>query len=376
MRSNLGAVLLLATIGCGQPRPAPPIGSLRPPTAALATSLFLIGDAGAPADGDRVLRHLETTVREAAADTVVVYLGDNIYPDGLPPAGTRGYAEAERRLLLQVEAARPADRVVFIAGNHDWNQTGTADDWDAVMRQDQRLRKEGLALSPSAGCPGPEVIDIGAHLRLVAIDTEWWLHGFPSPRRDNCESRTPETVLDAVEAAVREPEGRHVVVLGHHPPVSAGPHGGYFDWQDHVFPLREIAPWLWVPLPVVGSAYPLVRRTGVTAQDQSHPAHRHMVAALKARLAPYTPLLYAAGHEHQLNLLTGASIGARYVAVSGAGMTGHERDAIGRPDGLIFAARTPGFMRLDVFTDATVRLQIITIPSDTRSRIVYETWVQ
>ncbi len=340
-------------------------------------SLFLIGDAGAPAPGgDRVLTHLRTVLTEATVDTAVVYLGDNIYPDGLPPRGARGYAEAERRLLVQVDASRAADRVILIAGNHDWTQTGVASDWDAVLRQDQRLRHEGLALSPPAGCPGPEVIDIGAHLRLVALDTEWWLHGFPLPQDDECQHRTPDQVLDAVEAALREAQGRHVIITAHHPPVSAGPHGGYFDWQDHVFPLREVARWLWVPLPGMGSAYPAIRRTGLTAQDHSHPANRQLMAALKTRLDPHKPLLYAAGHEHQLNFFTGESIGARYVAVSGAGTAGHERDAMGRPPGLLFGTRVAGFMRLDVFADASVRLQVITVPSSIRTRIAHEAWLQ
>jgi len=378
-RSSLGAALLVMALALwyGQPRPAPPDAPSRPPTAALATSLFLIGDAGAPeADGDRVLRHLAATVTEASAETAVVYLGDNIYPDGMPPVGTRRYAEAERRLLVQVDAARAADRVVFIPGNHDWTQTGTPGDWDAVVRQDQRLRVEGFALSPRAGCPGPEVIDIGAHMRLVAIDTEWWLHGFPPPRDATCRHRTADEVLDGVEAAVRAPANRHVVIVAHHPPISAGQHAGYFDWQDHLFPLREVASWLWVPLPGLGSMYPLLRRTGLTPQDQYHPANRHMVAALRARLAPHPPLLYAAGHEHQLNFLTGESIGARYVAVSGAGMTGHEREATGRPEGLLFATRTPGFMRVDVFADGTVRLQVITVPTGTLGRPAHETWLR
>ena len=63
-------------------------------------SAFLIGDAGAPAlpvDGstelvDPVLRALRSDVAEAVASrdasrVVVLFLGDNVYRDGLPPAG-------------------------------------------------------------------------------------------------------------------------------------------------------------------------------------------------------------------------------------------------------------------------------------------------
>lgn len=377
MRTSLGVALLVVAAGCTPPQLVLPIPAVRLPTADLTMSMFLIGDAGAAAaDGDRVLVHLRAMVHDAPADTAVVFLGDNIYPHGLPPADDRGYADAERRLLAQVDAVRRADRVVFIPGNHDWTQTGAPRDWDAVLRQDQRLRAEGFAISPRAGCPGPEVIDLGPHLRVVALDTEWWLHGFPAPRDAGCPHRTVAEVLGALDAAIRVPDGRHVVIAAHHPPISAGPHGGYFDWQDHLFPLREVAAWLWVPVPGLGSAYPLLRRTGLSAQDQAHPANRRLMASLKARLEAAPPLLYAAGHEHQLNLFTGETIGTRFVAVSGAGMAGHERDAIGRPDGLLFGTRTPGFMRLDIFADASVRLQVITIPSGEAGRTVHEAWLR
>src|SRR5436309_11924013 len=42
-------------------------------------------------------------------------------------------------------------------------------------------------------------------------------------------------------------------------------HGGHFGWQDHIFPLRNIKPWLWIPLPLIGS----VRSEEHTSELQS-----------------------------------------------------------------------------------------------------------
>src|SRR2546422_8176212 len=33
-----------------------------------------------------------------------------------------------------------------------------------------------LFRSPGGGCPGPRVVDLAGGVRLVALDTEWWLH--------------------------------------------------------------------------------------------------------------------------------------------------------------------------------------------------------
>lgn len=368
-------VALAATIACARPLISGPMAEDASSTAPVEHVVYLLGDAGGTTAGDPVLRTLTDVLSATTVPAVVVFLGDNIYPSGLPPETDRGYDEAERRLMAQVAAARGAAHVLLVPGNHDWTQQGHADDWDAVRRQDERLRREGLHLSPPAGCPGPEVVDIGSGLRFVVLDTEWWLHGQPTPVLSaGCAARTEREVLDALDRAVT-PAGREVIVVGHHPPVSAGPHGGVFDWQDHLFPLREVRRWLWLPLPVVGSAYPLARTLGPSVQDQAHPLYRRMVDALAARLRPHAPLLFAAGHEHQLNVFTGERVGTRYIAVSGAGMTGHERDAVGHRPGLRFATRGPGLMRLDVLETGQVRLSVIVV-ADGRAETAWSTWLR
>lgn len=372
MSAGFGSVASCRTVPPAQvAAPAAPIGD-----AQIESTVILIGDAGAAdAGGDPVLAALAATVAEASGRTTVVFLGDNIYPNGLPRAGDAAWQESERRLLAQVDAARGAARVVFLPGNHDWTQTGQASDWDAVRRQGDRLAATGTAiLRPQGGCPGPEIVDIGAGLRLVAIDTEWWLHGRPTPAADlRCAATTADEVTTQLDAALATAGVRHVIVAGHHPPVSAGPHGGHFDVIDHLFPLRAVKPWLWIPLPLVGSAYPLARQAGTTVQDQSHPVNRRMVATLRAVVAPHAPLLFAAGHEHQLGLFTGGSIGARYVAVSGAGIRGHKRGAVGRERDALFADRGPGFMRVDVLRDGRVRLTVV-MPGDATAEPAQRIW--
>src|SRR2546426_6662505 len=86
-------------------------------------SLLLIGDAGMSDAGraDPVLRALSTEAAILPQRTTVVFLGDNIYPHGLPPAGDGGRARAESRLRAQVEAATSSGaEVLFIPGNHDY----------------------------------------------------------------------------------------------------------------------------------------------------------------------------------------------------------------------------------------------------------------
>jgi len=341
-------------------------------------SLLLIGDAGAAApEGDPVLQALSREIQRDAGRTVALFLGDNVYPEGLPPEGHTRRAESERRLLAQIEAGQSASRLIFVPGNHDWKLSGSPDDWEAVVRQGSFLSAHGPGrMFPEPGCPGPAVVDLGSHLRLVLIDTEWWLHGQPAPREElSCSAADAAGVVANIRTALEEAGTRHVVVVGHHPPVSAGPHGGHFGILDHLFPLRALKPWAWLPLPIVGSAYPIGRKMGVSTQDQSNERNQSMVAALRSAIEPSNPLLFAAGHEHQLAVFETGAIGTRYVAVSGAGIVDHERGKLGTVKGALFASKAPGFMRLDVMADGRVRLDVLGQASDgIHSR--YSVWLK
>jgi hypothetical protein len=58
----------------------------------IAADLWLIGDAGLPNPaGEPVLRALTAEIRRAEPGlALVVFLGDNIYPNGLPDSRARG----------------------------------------------------------------------------------------------------------------------------------------------------------------------------------------------------------------------------------------------------------------------------------------------
>jgi Calcineurin-like phosphoesterase len=374
-RSALAGGFLVVLVGVAQAAGAPPpAGVPGPPVHAIARSLFLIGDAGKPAKGEEpVLVALRRDVAPLASRATVVFLGDNVYPRGLPPETDPDRPEMERRLDDQVDAARPfGAHVVFIPGNHDW-AGGRSGGWASVRREQQRVEERGgpaVEFLPKDACPGPEVVDEGQQLRLVALDTQWWLqsHQEPQGTTTTCAADSEEEVTEALRAALEQAGRRAVVVVMHHPLVSGGPHGGRFGLKQHLFPLTEVKKWAWLPLPLIGSAYPIARSQGISSQDQGSGAYRRMRDALVGAARGHPPLAWASGHEHVLEVIERRQLGR--VLVSGAGIVGHAsyvRDV----DGARFAAGQAGYMRIDFLDDGRRRLSVVEVAKDASSREVY-----
>jgi hypothetical protein len=383
------AVALAVTACTSALQPATPTPAPLPPKDSIELAIFLIGDAGSSAyDGEPVLKELalqSDSLRPVRQ--FVVFLGDNVYPRGVPPLGHAQRDDAERKVAAQVLAIRKGSaQGLLIPGNHDWDRQGR-DGWNAIRRQDTLVRKFGgddVRLAPAGGCPGPDVVDLGTRVRLIAMDSEWWVHNDVKPYGETspCPTRTEDEVADSLAGALRDKGERHAIVLTHHPLRSGGIHGGSFTLGDHVFPLRNWKRWMWLPLPLIGSLYPFARQMGITNQDASGRKYRAMRSAFEGAFREHPPLVVASGHDHDLQVIRGGRSGitwAAYQLVSGAGILGHA-SVVRNVDGSLFKREAAGFMRLDVTRDGRVRLSVTTVVPDGErmdgeSAEVYSMWL-
>jgi hypothetical protein len=137
--------------------------------------------------------------------------------------------------------------------------------------------------------------------------------------------------------------------------------------------LREVAPWLWVPLPLIGSLYPAARQHGISNQDLWSPAYQQLIAALRRAFAGAKPALYAAGHEHNLQVLAGGP--ARLELVSGGGIYGHTGRVV-PIEGTLFSKEASGFARLDVPVAGRARLAVLEVDRAGITREVFSTWAE
>lgn len=370
---RLGASLVLPAILCAAcaGRILPPTrAGPAPPTDVVAT-VILIGDAGAPrASGEPVLQAVGRVLAHRPDTALVLFLGDNIYPRGLPDSADPGFPEAARRLHAQLALSSQVP-VLFVPGNHDWHKSGP-EGWARIRRQGRFIARESgerARLLPADGCPGPEVADVGSGIRLVLLDTEWWLFPHEKPGEGSaCTARSEAEVVARLERLLGEPPARQVIVAGHHPLETGGPHGGYFSLSDHLFPLRNLHPALFVPLPIIGTAYPAIRGLGISAEDVHGGKNRVLRAGLDTAFVCAPPAIYAAGHEHSLQLIDRGR--PPLLAVSGTGIYGHESHVQGIP-GTRVAVAEAGFMRVDLLRDGRLRVGVLTVDRGGEPREVY-----
>ncbi|MCC9166484.1 metallophosphoesterase [Pontibacter harenae] len=279
----------------------------------LLYSVFLIGDVGAPdlENGEPSLKLMRAQMDQAGEQSATIFLGDNVYHNGLPEPGSYDREISEARLNAQLDILKGyAGEKYMIPGNHDWNHSGRGG-MDYVVRQqryvneylsDENIVTGGDFYVPGNACPGPYEVKISDDLVLIALDSEWWLHAFDRPYGTNssCGAATEAELLVQLEDIIEKNSGSDIMVVAHHPLMSRGAHGGFFSLKDHFFPLTMLRDWMYLPLPVIGSIYPFARKYGGILQDIPHPRYQAYIEGLLNIFEKYDNIVYAAGHEHAL----------------------------------------------------------------------------
>jgi hypothetical protein len=359
----LALVCMLSLQACS------PRAFVRPPleTASLDSlpqpihSVFLIGDCGKPsAENEPVLELLGRMTQQAGKNSTVVFLGDNAYDAGLPEQGHPDRPEMERRLLAQTKsvAESPCSRFM-IPGNHDWDLMRPGG-WNAVKRQEEFVEgswAHGNTFRPDGGCPGPSVARLAPGLTLVMLDSQWWLHTHQKPgKSQGCTADGEMDFVQALRDTLAHYQQDRLIVAAHHPIWTYGTHGGHFGLKYHLFPLLMAKKNLFVPLPVLGTLAVWARKCGGTSQDCSHPRYRRYRKALREVFADHPGLIYAAGHEHNLQYNREGRV---HHVVSGSGT---KSQSVGHGKWCQYSRGNKGLARLDLMPDQSVVLKFI-LPS-------------
>ncbi|MGB8195227.1 MAG: metallophosphoesterase, partial [Chitinophagaceae bacterium] len=331
-------------------------------TDTIANRIVLIGDAGALINGRHPVPDMVKKTIPFDKRTLIVYLGDNLYKEGLPDDAYVGYAEARSVLDSQVHIVEntPA-RLIMIPGNHDWNNGGEHG-YQAILRQQNYvniLGKENVQFFPQDGCGGPVEVPLGKDVVLVIFDSQWWIHPYDKPGvESDCPYKTQTEVLTQLTDIFSRNLTKLVILACHHPFRSTGIHGGYFGIKQHIFPFTDKWKNLYIPLPGIGSIYPISRSVFGSPQDIPHPAYQNMIRDVEAVARTHPNVIFVAGHEHNLQLIKDSSY---HYIVSGSGS---KTSRVAKSRKTMYTAMEHGFATIDVSTNKNVDISFYITTGD------------
>jgi len=307
----------------------------------LVHTFFLLGDAGND-DNPLIagkLDVLKKRLSRSSSKGTLLFLGDNIYPAGMPAKGKPERAAAEQKIDFQIAIAKAfKGRSIFIPGNHDWYSEGK----EGLLRESgyvtDQLGKDSFL--PKKGCPLEEIV-INEKTALLLVDSQWYLENWDDDPEinDDCDLKTREDFLEELEERLDENQHRLVILAVHHPLVSNGPHGGQYSWRKQLFPTNSD-----FPIPIVGSLINLLRSaSGTSPQDIRNRKYTEFSRRVMTLLQGRKNVVVVSGHEHNLQYLEREGI--RQV-ISGAGSKIESARAIWRED---FSYGGTGYATLQVY---------------------------
>lgn len=331
--------------------------------------LYLLGDAGAPEnlnlEQNFLFQHLKKALDNEKQESSIVFLGDNIYPAGLPSKKKGNRDKAEGIIDEQLDIVENFQgKTYIIPGNHDWNHWKSGGK-KAIERQENYVQsyykdeKNKVKFYPNNACGDPVVTKVSKDLYYLFIDSQWWLQDWEKEKKMNrgCDIKSRQEFLQKLDEIFRIYKNDQLVVFMHHPLYSNGEHGGKFSLKTHLFPLTEINKNLWIPIPLLGTIYPIHRSIGNSIQDISHPLYQELKNEILGMINLNKNIIFAAGHEHNFQYFNELD---QHFIVSGSG----SKSSFGKKGGKAEVVRSvKGYSKLFFYKNGEVWLDFIQVDS-------------
>jgi UDP-2,3-diacylglucosamine pyrophosphatase LpxH len=231
-------------------------------------TLFLLGDTGDAHCAEPVNEHFYSKLLKHQTESSVVFLGDNVYPNGIP------YNSGKKKKIAQAKLEIHLDRLVdyshtayFVAGNHDYHKVFKSPkrilaQQELIRSYDQKSKGE-IAYRPidQAG-DMVELIALNSKIAMLAMDSQWAL------KKIN-KRNTRKLFREPLERALKESENyEYLIIAAHHPLYTVGDHG-----HEKLF---------------------------IASEDLHRKKYRKLINEIEPKLPSGVKIIYAAGHDHSL----------------------------------------------------------------------------
>lgn len=335
-------------------------------------SIYLFGEMGRiPVANNPITQHIQRTLQQAESNTTAIFLGSHLYPKGLSgkKKSRRAAGEAELRSKLSLLDGFPGN-YYFVGGEHDWEYRGDLGH-KAINRmedffEDELEQKDPFL--PEKGCGDPTNIKVEDDVVLIFINSQWWLEDWPNEPGINkgCDVKSKSEFIDEFKEVVLKNKNKHLFVVMHHPLLSNGVKGGKIPFKYHMFPLTEIKPKAWVPLPILGSAAAAHRKINGYRQDLSQADWQRMKQEVTDLLflSKLKNITFIAAHEYAMQYFE--HLDNHFITSGTSGGDGYAR--AGGDAG--FASARQGFGKITIYANDEEWLEFYGLQDD-KLEVVY-----
>jgi hypothetical protein len=327
-------------------------------TSIVEHTFFLVGDAG-NADLEKpqsLLSILNSNLKEANSNSTLLFLGDNIYPKGMPDDKSNpDYPLAEIKIKNQLKATENfKGKTIFIPGNHDWYNGIKG--LEAQSKYVKEYLNDKKSFLPRKNC-AIEDLKIDDNVVLITIDSEWFLEDWDKNPgiNEDCDIKTREAFFEELENILNKNQDKIKIIALHHPIMTNGSHGGQYSLEKQLFPLENK-----FPLPIIGSFVNLLRKTsGINPQDTQNKQYLILSKRIKALIQGQDNVVVVSGHDHNLQYIEKDNI---IQIISGAGSKNDAAKAVNDND---FSYGGNGFAKLDVLKSGSLSISFFGIENNT-----------
>lgn len=260
--------------------------------------LFLIGDAG-NADqkqGQNTLNLLKTQLESAGQNSMLIFLGDNIYPLGMPAPSDKGYDLARQKLEDQLAIVKNfKGKTLVIPGNHDWYNG-----LEGLKAQEKFVKSylnDKKAFLPKNSCPIDD-INLTKDIKLIVVDSEWALINWDKQPgiNEGCDIKTREDFYAEFKDLIIKNQDKRIIVALHHPVISSGVHAGFNSAKSHLSAFNGR-----LPVPGLATVATTLRSSsGVSMEDLSNIHYTEFANRIKSIIQDKENVILVSGHDHNL----------------------------------------------------------------------------
>ncbi|MNU12080.1 Surface antigen [compost metagenome] len=305
--------------------------------------IFLVGDAGNSEEiqAQQTLNFLKNKIDSANSNSMLIFLGDNIYPLGMPKESDKDYPLAKEKMENQLAITKNfKGKTLVIPGNHDWYHG-----LDGLKAQEDFVKtylNDKKSFLPKNSCPIDD-INLTKDIKLIIIDSEWALINWDKYPGINkgCDIKTRDDFYTEFKDLITKNQDKRIIVALHHPVISSGVHAGFNSAKSHLSAFNGK-----VPIPGVATVLTTLRSSsGASMEDINNRHYADFANRLKSIVQDKENVIFVSGHDH--NLQYHADNNIRQI-ISGAGSKTDPATIVNKTD---FSYGGSGFAVLNLRKD-------------------------